>query len=202
MQGANSFLQSSLGIDKSKRAIIDEEIRINDLRDLLEREGSESENGKLLYTYKVAFSARLKQPPPPPPSTSTSAKYVPPVASNPLTAALDSNEAELDDLNANVIYFKDNRPYDHPSFEGTTFANQKVPLGLLLKQVKKKNPLMWECEPGMVRYFHLPANNMVRHSSLLKQRDDIVHMILTCAWIVLGRGEPISHVRDISSKSY
>lgn len=68
---------------------------------------------------------------------------------------------ELDDLNANIIYFKNKEPYDHPNFIGSgSFPNQKVPLELLLKDDKARNPLMWDCEEDMIRYFHVPANNM------------------------------------------
>lgn len=42
----------------------------------------------------------------------------------------------------------------------TIFPNQKIPLSLLLKGDKKKNPLMWDCEDDMIRCFHIPANNM------------------------------------------
>jgi hypothetical protein len=50
-------------------------------------------------------------------------------------------------------------PYDHPALEDK-FPNQKVPLSLLLEDSPKENPLMWKCEEDMIRYFHIPANNM------------------------------------------
>jgi len=72
----------------------------------------------------------------------------------------------LNDTKANAIYFKKNQqdehpgPYSEPLLGDGKFPDQKVPLSLLLSKDKKKNPLMWKCEDGMIRYFHIPANNM------------------------------------------
>jgi len=72
----------------------------------------------------------------------------------------------LNDTKANVIYFKKDQqdehpgPYSEPRLGDGKFPDQKVPLSCLLSKDKKKNPLMWKCEDGMIRYFHIPANNM------------------------------------------
>jgi hypothetical protein len=63
-------------------------------------------------------------------------------------------------LNANMILFEDSKKYtdkDYPE----EFPNQKIPIDeLLYRKDRARNPLMKECPPNMIRYFHLPANNM------------------------------------------
>jgi len=143
--------------DKLKKAIAEEENRIFELRNVFEKEGLKTDNGRLLYKLKVAVSQKFRRPPPPPPTSSVNESA--PVSSDP-----EEDDVDLKGLNANIMYYKDGRPYDHPDFDGT-FPNQKVPLNLLLKQDRRRNPLMWRCEENMIRYFHVPANNMVRISS-------------------------------------
>jgi hypothetical protein len=63
-------------------------------------------------------------------------------------------------LNANMILFKDYKKYTDEDFPDE-FPNQKVPLDeLLYREDRAWNPLMKECPKNMIRYFHLPANNM------------------------------------------
>lgn len=64
-------------------------------------------------------------------------------------------------IKSNVIFVKSSEPYTHPNpaFQGE-FPNQKIPLADLLDSNKDTNPLAWDCESDMIRYFHFPANNM------------------------------------------
>lgn len=64
------------------------------------------------------------------------------------------------DIKAPVIYFKDSQPYDVPGVPGS-FPNQKITVKELLADIRETNPLMQPCPDNMVRYFHLPANNML-----------------------------------------
>ncbi|KAG9240812.1 hypothetical protein BJ878DRAFT_524053 [Calycina marina] len=142
------------GEEKLKNQISDEQSRILRLRDAFEADGDTTGYGRLLGSFKTALAARFKaqgkkQYISPPPRTAEQ--------SNPLSTS--SKIGDLDDLNANIIYFKDHEPYSHPDFPGV-FPNQKVPLSLLLRKDENANPLMWKCEENMIRYFHIPANNM------------------------------------------
>ena len=64
------------------------------------------------------------------------------------------------DIKAPVIYLKGSQPYNVPGIPNT-FPNQKITIKQLLTNDARVNPLMQPCEDGMVRYFHLPANNML-----------------------------------------
>lgn len=63
-------------------------------------------------------------------------------------------------LNANMILFKDSKKYtdrDYPN----EFPNQEIPIDeLLYSEDGARNPLVNECPKNVIRYFHLPANNM------------------------------------------
>jgi hypothetical protein len=72
---------------------------------------------------------------------------------------LNLDESIDSEIKAPMIFFKDSRPYDIPGVENA-FPNQKIPLNKLLADDKYSNPLMQPCDDNMVRYFHLPANNM------------------------------------------
>ncbi len=63
------------------------------------------------------------------------------------------------DIKAPVIYLKDSQPCQVPGLENA-YPNQKILLSDLLADDETRNPLMQPCEEGVVRYFHLPANNM------------------------------------------
>lgn len=62
-------------------------------------------------------------------------------------------------VKASVMYFKNGQPFDVPGL-AKTFPNQKIPVADLLSENKTRNPIMWPTEDNVVRYFHLPANNM------------------------------------------
>jgi hypothetical protein len=76
----------------------------------------------------------------------------------PMTSEI-SRDSLSQDVKCSVIFFKDSQPYSHPDLD-EYFPNQNVPLGVLLQHDLKTNPLTWECEPGMIRYFRIPVNNM------------------------------------------
>jgi hypothetical protein len=64
-------------------------------------------------------------------------------------------------FSASMILFRNAMPYTHPDFDGT-FPNQEIPVNeLFYNKDERKNPLMRPCERDMIRYFHLPANNMI-----------------------------------------
>lgn len=78
-------------------------------------------------------------------------------------------------LNANMILFNDSKKYTDPDYP-EEFPNQKIPLDdLLYKEDKAINPLYKECPKNMIRYFHLPANNM--------------------SWVEVGYGIHASHIQ-------
>lgn len=59
-----------------------------------------------------------------------------------------------------MILFKDSKKYTDKTYPDE-FPNQKIPIDeLLYSEDRARNPLMKECPGGMIRYFHLPANNM------------------------------------------
>jgi hypothetical protein len=62
-------------------------------------------------------------------------------------------------MEANMMFWKDSQPHTlagHPE----KFPNQKIPINDLLYIRSSENLLMKTCEDRMVRYFHLPANNV------------------------------------------
>ncbi len=73
----------------------------------------------------------------------------------------DDGDGEVDaDVKASVICFRDGEPFDVPGVPGT-FPSQSLTVRQLLAADPAHNPLMQPCPDGVVRYFHLPANNMV-----------------------------------------
>jgi hypothetical protein len=73
------------------------------------------DNSKSLVTTKSSASSR----------TATTAQTQAAEASQQNS---DKKDIDLDDLNANLVYFKGARPYDHPGFPDEKFPNQKIPL--------------------------------------------------------------------------
>jgi hypothetical protein len=57
------------------------------------------------------------------------------------------------------MYFKNGEPCDVPGLP-KSFPHQKVPVADLLSEDETRNPIMQPTEDNVVRYFHLPANNM------------------------------------------
>jgi hypothetical protein len=181
------FLESLEETDKVKLRIEEELSRTAKLRKILEAEGLKTETGRLLRSFKATLShwlpKRRSQPPVPDKEPASKSKKSP---------EDEVAEVVLGDLRANVIYFKRKtderhpRPYDHPALDDT-FPNQRVPLSLLLEDNPKDNPLMWKCDENMIRYFHIPANNMSWievipiNSDLLPQSDLIQFLGSDCS---------------------
>jgi hypothetical protein len=124
---------------------------------LIEIEGFETTAGQLFRSFREVVDARFLELR----SSSTSVHSQPCLDREQLVQEITSG-----DLKARVIYFKKESekgqltPYNHPTIGGV-FPNQYVPLNLLLENNPKINPLMWKCEENMIRYFHMPANNML-----------------------------------------
>ncbi|KAI1370949.1 hypothetical protein F4677DRAFT_325871 [Hypoxylon crocopeplum] len=76
-----------------------------------------------------------------------------------------NNTAALPDMSADsliqapIMFFKNGKPYDVPGL-GNRFPNQGLSINELLTNDINANPLM-QHDPELVRYFHVPANNMV-----------------------------------------
>lgn len=76
------------------------------------------------------------------------------------TAYLSSPDLVNHHVQAPVFYFRAGHPVSLPTLRGQ-FPNQKLPVADLLADDPSRNPLMQPCDPSTVRYFHLPANNML-----------------------------------------
>ncbi|GAB1316850.1 Ankyrin repeat protein [Madurella fahalii] len=63
-------------------------------------------------------------------------------------------------IKAPVMVFKDGQPCDVPGLP-KSFPDQKVTMADLLSADETRNPIMQPTEDNVIRYFHLPANNMV-----------------------------------------
>jgi hypothetical protein len=134
--------------EKSRRRIRREEQRINQVRSRLEFQ-PRTKAGAILKEFKecmnewrsvngrVSFDAKQKLIPP-----------------------YDLDNGVDAEIKASIIFFKNSRPYDIPSVENT-FPNQKIAIKDLLADEEDKNPLMQPVHDNMIRYFHLPANNMI-----------------------------------------
>jgi hypothetical protein len=154
------FLHSLHEDDRLKLHILKEQTRIARLRKIFEQEGLATTNGRLVRSFRQTLAQQF------PGRRSYSHLHTPEIrrAEYPTSNTnIIEDQVILSDLTANVVYFKGDqdaypRPYDHPALDNT-FPNQKVPLSLLLSQ-SRENPLTWKCEENMVRYFHVPSNNM------------------------------------------
>lgn len=132
---------------KSQRRIQKVEYRIAQLRALYQSRTT-SYHGKLLKSFKEklyewhSFDPRHS-----------------PLLGSPWPLRSGPEESPEEDLNASVLYFKDSRPYDMPGIDNQ-FPHQKISVQELLSD-SHSNPIMKRCPENMIRYFHLPANNMV-----------------------------------------
>ena len=150
------FLAALPNGDQLKTRILAEQTQILRLRQIFEGQGRRTGVGKLLRQFQQAIASRYTRP-------------IGDLGSGSRAQQLDyrrlENEAISNDLKANVIYLKKGLtdsefiPHENPRIVGA-FPNQHVPLCLLLENNPNDNPLMWKCEETMIRYFHLPANNM------------------------------------------
>lgn len=70
----------------------------------------------------------------------------------------DGKEHTYKGLQAGVVYFKDGKPHSHSKLQGS-FPDQTIPLADLLARDGDRSVLTEPCEEGMLRWFHIPANN-------------------------------------------
>jgi len=133
---------------KSKRRIVEEKLRIRQLRTHFEAR-PKTETGVVLKKFKNSLSdwrkLNLRRDPGP-------------ERSQPLDVFPDGSVNH--DIKASIIYFKNSRPFDMPGVDNT-FPNQKISIHDLLCDEGEINPLMQPCGDDIIRYFHLPANNMI-----------------------------------------
>jgi hypothetical protein len=134
--------------EKSQKRIRQKAHRIAQLRRKLECQ-PETNAGALLKTFKEAISYWRGVNGWPSVEDRTAPRFP-----NDLDNSADS------EIKASMIFFKDSRPYNIPGVENT-FPNQKIPIKRLLADEPDANPLMKPCDDNMIRYFHLPANNMI-----------------------------------------
>ena len=81
-------------------------------------------------------------------------------ASNPnCSEGQGGKEQEYKGLQAGAVYFKGGEPYSHPKLSGS-FPDQTTPVVDLVARDSDRSMLMDQCDEGMLRWFHIPANNM------------------------------------------
>lgn len=133
---------------RSKQRIVDEKLRVRRLRQHYEAR-AKTEAAGALKRFKSSFSdwrrLNLRQEPEP---------Y------DPYRQEVIPETSVDNDIKASVIYFKNSRPYNVPGLDNV-FPNQKISISDLLSDEEESNPLMQPCEEDTIRYFHLPANNMI-----------------------------------------
>jgi hypothetical protein len=134
--------------------------KVLDLRQRLETTQYDSTAGARLRDFKQAMSqwnAALGRP-------HSSYTYQQSLGSESWRSPKLSKFGRADDsvnrhIKAPVIYFKNGQPFDVPGLP-KSFPDQKVPMANLLSD-DKTNPIMQPADDDVIRYFHLPANNMV-----------------------------------------
>jgi len=79
---------------------------------------------------------------------------------------------------ASIMMFAKSVPFTtkNPRCQGV-FPNQRIPVYELLEE-KSNNPLMEKCVDGVIRYFHLPANQMqwVEVRNVLTHKPTLIHI--------------------------
>ena len=141
----------SLPLHKQQR-IEEEERRIRDLRAVFE---NDDENKGLVKRFQNSLNAWLRRP-----TATTERGRLP-------DEKLLSKKNGFG-LSAYMMLFEDKGGDTTSGYTGVkdeafheNFPNQKIPLKDLLYNVDvNTNPLMKPCKDGMIRYFHLPGNNM------------------------------------------
>jgi hypothetical protein len=136
--------------------------KILDLRHRLETTHHDSTAGSRLREFNRAMTQWCAATGRPHASHDTSAKFASTSsrAQTPGIPAFRAAEDPIDDhIKASVVCFKHGQPYDVSGLP-KTFPHQKVTVADLLSEDASRNPIMQPAEDGVVRYFHLPANNM------------------------------------------
>jgi hypothetical protein len=141
---------NSLPLHKQQR-INEEKRRIGDLRALFENDDN---NKGLVTRFQTSLNAWLRRP------LKTERRRLP-----------DEKKLCKENafgLSAYMMLFEDKGGDTTSGYAGVRdekfpekFPNQKIPLKQLLYNTDPDtNPLMKPCKDGMIRYFHLPGNNM------------------------------------------
>lgn len=134
-------------LPRSLQHRIESEVRRNQERlELLEQSKEGNDMVKALRSSRAQFRRRGGYPGLPPTNFEQASKV--------------KGDALLDNLHlkSDVLIFKDSAPYTDLRFEGK-FPDQYLPLTDIL-DFREDSPLAKDREAGMIRYFHLPANNM------------------------------------------
>ncbi|KAL2130693.1 hypothetical protein VTI74DRAFT_6080 [Chaetomium olivicolor] len=135
-----------------------------ELRHRLETTQCDSTAGARLRDFKRALAqwcvatGRCPHEPHAPPASFGSAPWPAPTPGTPATGA--AGDSVDNHVKASAIYFKNGQPYDVPGLS-KSFPHQKVTVADLLSEDETRNPILQPTEDGVIRYFHLPANNMV-----------------------------------------
>jgi hypothetical protein len=72
----------------------------------------------------------------------------------------EANSSEDQNIRAGVMSFKNGKPFNIPGLDND-FPHQNITVEELLTEDPYSNPVMRPGEGNMVRYFHLPANNII-----------------------------------------
>jgi hypothetical protein len=171
--------------ERSRARIQEEEHHVAQLRSIFEAR-QDTEEGRLLRRHKQSLRrwrevARLKTGPQSPPQNVPNG-HLPtngePPEDDPVDDELQPGyknrhaksinsktyiqEASQDvDIYAQVMFFKNSAPHTIDDFLPEEFPDQKMPLKrLLYDENPEGNPLLRPCSEDMIRYFHVPANDM------------------------------------------
>ncbi|KAH8679093.1 hypothetical protein BGZ60DRAFT_402512 [Tricladium varicosporioides] len=150
---------------KLEQRIRDEEARIQEVREILEIQEINSDKEKIFAKFRVTLETWVEEN-----TNLPTRKFPAPKLPNTNSEILKEREEAflLQDLKVNAVYFRKTgngensypAPYDHPDLLPEKFPDQKIPLDQFLQNDSEHNPLMWKCNEDMIRYFHIPANNM------------------------------------------
>lgn len=143
---------------ESQRRILRENDRIVDLRRRLETSQCDTTAAARLRSFKSAMTqwCLATNKPTAPYSSAPGFDYRRPSG---LSAYMGPEDQVNSYIKAPVMYFKEGQPIDVPGLSNH-FPNQKVTVSDLLTPDEATNLLMQPCDDNVVRYFHLPANNM------------------------------------------
>ncbi|KAK4164695.1 magnesium transport protein cora [Cladorrhinum sp. PSN259] len=125
--------------------------KIADLRHRLETTDQDSKAASALGRFKESLAQwRI--------ATGRSQEF--PTRPYPEASPAHHSDDFLNYIKAPVMYFRDGVAFD-PQSSSDTSSNQKATVADLLSDDASRNPIMRPCPDGVIRYFHLPANNMI-----------------------------------------
>ncbi|KAH6847617.1 hypothetical protein B0I37DRAFT_375478 [Chaetomium sp. MPI-CAGE-AT-0009] len=146
---------------ESQQRIVRINAKVASLRDRLETKERDSTAGARLRECKRAMAQwRAATGRSSLPHTTTSKSGPGSRSQTPATLEFGGANHPVDiHTKASVMYFKNGQPCDVPGL-AKSFPHQKIPIADLLCEDETRNPIMKPAEDNVVRYFHLPANNM------------------------------------------